>query len=177
MRHCERPQSLSFPTAKGGRNEHEETINHDFYHCIFIIGSAFCAFASENDSSEQAQQTEEAANDQDQQETEAAENVEEPASQMVSLGVFKTTGYCPCRSCSAGWGRNTCTGAVASSQHTIAVDPRVIPYGTRVMINGVVYIAEDKGGGVKGHHIDIFYDTHAESKNHGIQNVEVFLLS
>ena len=117
------------------------------------------------------------ANDQDQQETEAAENVEEPASQLVSLGVFKTTGYCPCRSCSAGWGRNTCTGAVASSQHTIAVDPRVIPYGTRVMINGVVYIAEDKGGGVKGHHIDIFYDTHAESKNHGIQNVEVFLLS
>ena len=117
----------------------------------------FCAFASENDSSEQAQQTEEAANDQDQQETEAAENVEEPASQMVSPGCFlKTTGYCPCRSCSAGWGRNTCTGAVASSQHTIAVDPRVIPYGTRVMINGVVYIAEDKGGGVKGHHIDIF---------------------
>ena len=147
-----------------------------FITVFFIIGSAFCAFASENDSSEQAQQTEEAANDQDQQE-EAAENVEEPASQLVSLGVFKTTGYCPCRSCSAGWGRNTCTGAVASSQHTIAVDPRVIPYGTRVMINGVVYIAEDKGGGVKGHHIDIFYDTHAESKNHGIQNVEVFLLS
>ena len=148
-----------------------------FITVFFIIGSAFCAFASENDSSEQTQQTEEAANDQDQQETEAAENVEEPASQMVSLGVFKTTGYCPCRSCSAGWGRNTCTGAVASSQHTIAVDPREIPYGTRVMINGVVYIAEDKGGGVKGHHIDIFYDTHAESKNHGIQNVEVFLLA
>ena len=64
-----------------------------FITVFFIIGSAFCAFASENDSSEQAQQTEEAANDQDQQETEAAENVEEPASQMVSLGVFKTTGY------------------------------------------------------------------------------------
>ena len=54
-----------------------------FITVFFIIGSAFCAFASENDSSEQAQQTEEAANDQDQQETEAAENVEEPASQMV----------------------------------------------------------------------------------------------
>lgn len=49
-----------------------------FITVFFIIGSAFCAFASENDSSEQAQQTEEAANDQDQQETEAAENVEEP---------------------------------------------------------------------------------------------------
>ena len=40
-----------------------------FITVFFIIGSAFCAFASENDSSEQAQQTEEAANDQDQQET------------------------------------------------------------------------------------------------------------
>ena len=35
-----------------------------FITVFFIIGSAFCAFASENDSSEQAQQTEEAANDQ-----------------------------------------------------------------------------------------------------------------
>ena len=40
-----------------------------FITVFFIIGSAFCAFASENDSSEQAQQTEEAPNDQDQQET------------------------------------------------------------------------------------------------------------
>ena len=39
-----------------------------FITVFFIIGSAFCAFASENDSSEQTQQTEEAANDQDQQE-------------------------------------------------------------------------------------------------------------
>ena len=46
-----------------------------FITVFFIIGSAFCAFASENDSSEQTRQTEEAANDQDQQETEAAENV------------------------------------------------------------------------------------------------------
>ena len=93
------------------------------------------------------------------------------------LGVLKLPVTALAEAAPQAGGRNTCTGAVASSQHTIAVDPRVIPYGTRVMINGVVYIAEDKGGGVKGHHIDIFYDTHAESKNHGIQNVEVFLLS
>ena len=44
------------------------------------------------------------------------------------------------------------------------------------MINGTVYTAEDKGGGVRGRHIDIFYDTHAESKHHGVQNTEVFLV-
>ena len=148
-----------------------------FITVFFIIGSAFCAFAEETDLSEQTQQTEEAVNDQGQQDAEAAETSEDAASHLVSLGVFKTTGYCPCRRCSEGWGRTTSTGAVASSHHTIAVDPRVIPYGTQVMINGVVYTAEDKGGGVRGHHIDIFFDTHAETRQHGTQNAEVFLLT
>lgn len=95
---------------------------------------------------------------------------------LISLGTFKTTGYCPCRACSEGWGRHTCTGAVATSGHTIAVDPRVIPYGSRVMINGVTYTAEDRGGGVKGNHIDIFFDTHSETRQHGTQNAEVYLV-
>ncbi|MDO5417575.1 MAG: 3D domain-containing protein [Lachnospiraceae bacterium] len=93
-----------------------------------------------------------------------------------SLGVFKTTGYCPCYSCSEGWGRSTSTGAVASANHTIAVDPRIIPYGTKVMINGIVYTAEDKGGGVKGNHIDIFYNTHGETRIQGVQYAEVFVV-
>lgn len=95
---------------------------------------------------------------------------------LVPLGVFKTTGYCPCRACSEGWGRHTSTGATAAAGHTIAVDPRVIPYGSRVMINGVVYTAEDRGGGVKGNHIDIFFNTHSETRQHGTQNAEVYLL-
>lgn len=95
---------------------------------------------------------------------------------LRSLGVFKTTGYCPCDSCSGGWGRLTSTGAVATAGHTIAVDPNVIPYGTKVMINGVVYTAEDRGGGVKGNHIDIFYNTHGETRVQGTQYAEVFVL-
>ncbi len=148
-----------------------------FITVFFIIGSAFCAFAEEAHLSEQTQQTEEAVNDSDQHETETVEASEESASHLVSLGIFKTTGYCPCSRCSEGWGRATSTGAIASAHHTIAVDPNVIPYGTQVMINGVVYTAEDKGGGVHGHHIDIFFDTHAETRQHGTQHVEVFLLT
>lgn len=85
-------------------------------------------------------------------------------------------GYCPCRACSEGWGRHTCTGAVATAGHTIAVDPRVIPYGSKVMINGVVYTAEDRGGAVRGNHIDIFFNTHAETRQHGTQSAEVYLV-
>ena len=70
----------------------------------------------------------------------------------------------------------TSTGTIATSGRTIAVDPRVIPYGSKVMIDGVIYTAEDRGGGVKGNHVDIFFDTHAQTRQHGKQTQEVFLV-
>lgn len=42
--------------------------------------------------------------------------------------------------------------------HTIAVDPTIIPYGTEVIIDGRVFVAEDCGGAVKGNVIDIFVE-------------------
>ena len=75
------------------------------------------------------------------------------------------------------WGRHTSTGTIASSNHTGAVDPRVIPYGSKILINGVVYTAEDKGGAVRGNHIDIFFDTHGETRMYGTQSADVYLLS
>ena len=95
---------------------------------------------------------------------------------LVSLGTFKTTAYCPCRSCSEGYGRLTKTGTQATASRTVAVDPRVIPLGSHLLIDGVEYIAEDVGGGVKGKHIDIFYNTHSETKNHGVERSEVYLI-
>lgn len=136
---------------------------------VFFQGVAQNAAAalSEQENGAQEEEKEEAA-------AEAANPA--PASALRSLGTFKLTGYCPCYRCSEGWGRTTSTGAVARSSHTIAVDPRVIPYGTKVMINGVVYTAEDRGGGVKGHHIDIFFDTHAQTRQIGTSYAEVFLV-
>lgn len=95
---------------------------------------------------------------------------------LIPLGIFKSTAYCPCRSCSSGWGARTSTGAIAAANHTIAVDPRVIPYGSRLLINGVIYTAEDRGGGVRGKHVDIFHNTHGECRNYGVRNVEAFLV-
>ncbi len=44
------------------------------------------------------------------------------------------------------------------------------------MINGVIYTAEDCGGGVKGNHIDIFFNTHGETRAYGTRSVEVYLV-
>lgn len=89
------------------------------------------------------------------------------------LKTFKLTAYCPCQECSEGYGRSTATGARARANHTIAVDPNVIKYGTKVVINGVTYTAEDCGGGVKGNHIDIFFNTHAEVERFGVKYKKV----
>ncbi len=74
---------------------------------------------------------------------------------LVSLGTFKTTAYCPCRSCSEVRTSHKDRNPGDRKPHR-AVDPRVIPLGSHLLIDGVEYIAEDVGGGVKGKHIDIF---------------------
>lgn len=52
----------------------------------------------------------------------------------------------------------TSTGVIAEEGRTIAVDPDVIPYGSEVLIDGHIYIAEDCGSAVKGNVIDIFVE-------------------
>lgn len=96
--------------------------------------------------------------------------------QLVSLGVFKLTAYCPCYECSRGYGDSTATGVKAKPNHTIAVDPKVISYGTKIYINGTIYTAEDCGGSVKGKTIDIYFKTHKETINFGVQYAEVYIV-
>ncbi|WNC14943.1 ubiquitin-like domain-containing protein [Brevibacillus brevis] len=68
---------------------------------------------------------------------------------------------------SPGYGR-TATGVKAQPGHTIAVDPRVIPYGWWVYIEGVGYRrAEDTGGAMRGGKIDVFVSTESEAVRFG----------
>jgi len=64
----------------------------------------------------------------------------------------------------------------------IAVDPRVIPLGSRVMIryaDGTTEyaVAEDTGGAIKGRRIDVAKRTPAEAKEFGIKRVRVYVLN
>ncbi len=104
-----------------------------------------------------------------------------------SLGTFIATAYCPCKICCGkyspevtGQPSKTASGTTPKANHTVAVDPDVISLGSKLLIDGKVYYAEDTGGLIKGKKIDIFFDTHQEALNafggKGKASVEVYLL-
>jgi 3D (Asp-Asp-Asp) domain-containing protein len=58
-----------------------------------------------------------------------------------------------------------------------AVDPSVIPLGTRLYIKGYGYaIADDVGGAIKGQRIDLAFDSRRDALNFGVQKVTVYIL-
>lgn len=75
-----------------------------------------------------------------------------------------------------GNGNRTASGTLVR-HGVIAVDPTVIPLGTRVFIPGYgEAIAEDIGWGIKGNRIDVAFDTHEEALSFGRQDLEVYIL-
>lgn len=102
------------------------------------------------------------------------------------LGEFVLTAYCSCSKCCGIWGENRpldeegkevvvgSTGKRLYAGRSIAVDPSVIPYGTEVIIDGKVYVAEDCGGAIKGNRIDVYFDDHESALEFGRQTKNIY---
>jgi 3D (Asp-Asp-Asp) domain-containing protein len=66
----------------------------------------------------------------------------------------------------------------------VAVDPRVIPLGTRLYVKSMqegvpdygTALAADTGGAIKGNKIDLFFETSREVNNWGVRKVKVYIL-
>lgn len=96
----------------------------------------------------------------------------EPPTGGVRLAVT-ATGY---SSGDPGVGTRTATGARAT-YGVIAVDPSVIPLGTRVYIPGYGNaVAADTGGAIKGNKIDLCFDSRAEALAWGRRTVTITIL-
>lgn len=65
----------------------------------------------------------------------------------------------------------------------VAVDPRVIPLGTKLYIKSLdgtkdygFAVAEDKGGAIKGNKIDLFFESAEQARQFGRRKVKVYIL-
>lgn len=72
----------------------------------------------------------------------------------------------------------TSTGGYAKVKRTIAVDPKVIPYGSKIYIPELEFIgiAEDCGSAIKQNRIDIFMATESQCIQWGIKNITVYII-
>ncbi|RIE16817.1 G5 and 3D domain-containing protein [Candidatus Cryosericum septentrionale] len=64
-----------------------------------------------------------------------------------------------------------------SGRGVVAVDPKVIPLGSKLYVEGYGYaIAGDTGGAIKGNRIDVFFYSSDEMARWGRRSVRVFVL-
>ena len=88
---------------------------------------------------------------------------------------FTAYAYCPCQKCCGKWANGiTATGTNAIQGRTVAVDPKIIPLGTKLWIDGKgPYIAEDTGSGINGYKLDVYHESHQDALIWGVQSVTV----
>lgn len=73
-------------------------------------------------------------------------------------------------------GSHTASGS-AVAVGLVAVDPSVIPLGTRLYVEGYGYAyAADTGGAIKGNRIDLFFDSEWQCNQWGRRTVKVYIL-
>ncbi len=121
-----------------------------------------------------------------------SERVTKPQTQVVLVGVrgmtlasrgyftnkrlveMVATGYGPGEN--GRWGANTASG-LKPGHGVVAVDPRFIPLGTRLYVDGYGYcVAGDTGGAIKGNRIDLGMDSRWEANQVGRRRVRVLIL-
>lgn len=97
------------------------------------------------------------------------------AGKTINVTATAYTAYC-----------NGCSGVTATGINlrknpglkVIAVDPKVIPLGTKVHVEGYGYaVAGDTGGAIKGNKIDLFMSSKSSALKFGRQTVQVKVLN
>ncbi|WP_235566066.1 MULTISPECIES: ubiquitin-like domain-containing protein [unclassified Bacillus (in: firmicutes)] len=91
--------------------------------------------------------------------------------------VSSTAYTASCKGCSGV----TSTGVDLKSNpdaKIIAVDPSVIPMGSKVYVEGYGYaVAADKGGAIRGNRIDVFFSSKNDAYRWGVKKVKIRVLN
>lgn len=81
---------------------------------------------------------------------------------------------------------NGCSGVTATglnlknnpNSKVIAVDPSIIPLGSKVYVEGYGYaVAADKGGAIRGNKIDVFFPSTSDAYRWGVKRVKVRIIN
>lgn len=114
-----------------------------------------------------------------------------PPTEYIKTIDVKATAYCLCKKCCGKSPSNPNYGVTASGfriipgqgMKIVASDPKVIPLGTKVYIEGLYGAKDygyatvaDTGSAIKNLKIDLYMDTHQMALNWGVKTVRVYIL-
>ncbi len=93
------------------------------------------------------------------------------------------TAYCPCRTCCGPGAAGVTSTGQDARQSGCAVDPKLVPYGSRVRIPGVGWrTADDTGSGMRANgrrgivHIDVRMQSHKQALRFGVRRLTITVL-
>ncbi|MFE0345118.1 3D domain-containing protein, partial [Priestia megaterium] len=111
-----------------------------------------------------------------QQQQQAAQQQSQQQASGKSMTVEATAYTANCAGCSG----TTATGVNLKSnpnQRVIAVDPSVIPLGSKVYVEGYGQaVAADTGGAIKGNRIDVFVSSDSAAQDWGRRSVKITVI-
>lgn len=97
----------------------------------------------------------------------------EQAIEQSTTETWRITAYCP-EKCCCGEYADGITSSGAPAKGKLIAAPKSIPFGTWIDIEGYGYAEVlDRGGAIKGRRLDVFFPTHQEALNWGVQYVEI----
>lgn len=123
--------------------------------------------------------------------SEQTEVQEEAPTEYKEVIEVKATAYCLCKKCcgksedNPGYGvtRSGLKIVPGTGMKVIAVDPKVIPLGSKVYVEGVdgvktygYAVAADTGSAIKNKKIDLYMDSHEDTVKWGIRNMKVYVI-
>jgi 3D (Asp-Asp-Asp) domain-containing protein len=99
----------------------------------------------------------------------------------AELGGFTITAYCPGKCCNGEWAGLTASGKSidyyrARNVRIAAVDPSVIPMGSRFTYRGREYHAVDIGGKIQGRRIDLLMPDHRAADDFGVKKDQAIVI-
>jgi len=90
---------------------------------------------------------------------------------------MEATAYYPGPESTGRWADGLTATGMPAGHGIVAVDPAVIPLGTRLYIPGYgIAIAADVGSAIRGYRIDLAFDTYREALHYGRRRVQVYIL-
>lgn len=91
---------------------------------------------------------------------------------------MRVTAYCPCDYCCGDWADGiTANGHVIKQGDRFVAADRRYSFGTKLLIPGYnssqIVKVFDRGGAIKNNRLDVFFNTHQEALEWGVQHLDV----